>query len=1225
MSAAGQTTPCADLKPGIVVESIAKKSEGDKAGLAEGDVILAWIQGDREGDIGSPFDLAAAEVERSPRGPVTLQGTRGTTKQVWVLGQERWDVGTRPNLPRDLLALYSEGAKSGNTTGAVGQFRTAAANAVPDRCTWLSSWLLLHAAEAMANARQWKESDHLYSAALAQAPAAGPAIKAQILQSWAGTFVQRSDWASAETYYQQAVALQREADSEKLSLAKSLSGLGAVTEGRGEMEKAEGYYGQALAIREKTAPGSLAVASSLNDLGNVANARRSLDKAEEYHRQALAIREKLAPDTLGVAASLIDLGNIADARGELAKAEDYHRRALAVRERLAPGSLGVAASLNSLGIVAAHGGDLAKAEEYMRQALVIRDKLAPDSLIVAASLNNLGGVARDRGDLSRAEEYHRRALGIREKLAPGGIAVAGSLGNLGLVAYSRGDFVQAEDYYRRDLAISQKLAPGSPRVSAALNNLGLLESVRGDLAKAEECHRQALAIRQKLAPGSLNVAGSLNNLGLVAQARGDLDKAEEYHRQALAILEKLAPGSLDMATGFGNLGSIAEDRGDFSKAEEHYRQALAIFNKLVPGGLEAAETEHHLGDMAQRGNDLVKAEAHYRQALEIRKKLAPQSQGYAESLAAMAGIMRGKGQPDAAGELFHQALDALEGQTARLGGSSEIRSSYRAKHAGYYSEYLDLLMSRKQPELAFEVLERSRARTLLETLSEARVDIRQGVDPLLLEQERLLGATIRAKTNRRIETAGSGHTQRDADANKEIDELLAQYGNIQGRIRTASPRYAALTQPRPLSTKAVQQQLLDAGTVLLEYALGPQRSYVFVLTPTTLEVFQLPKREEIETAAQRVYTLLTTRSRPAAGESNRQRMARLTSAEAEYWTAAAQLSRMVIAPVAARIEGKRLLISGDGVLQYIPFAILPDPDSATSGADAASRRSPPLLAGHEIVNLPSASVLGALRREQATRGAGPRKAVAVLADPVFDKDDPRVLPLNRSRRAADAAPRTEPAPEVGDRLLRSAADVGLQTGNGSPTLPRLAFSRREAAAIMALTPEGLGLEAVDFQASRETALSPQLADYRIVHFATHGLLDSKHPELSGLVLSMVDERGSTRDGFLSLDDIYNLNLPADLVVLSACETGLGKEIAGEGLVGMTSGFMYAGARRVMASLWKVDDVATAELMAHFYRGVLKEGMTPAAALRQAQLQMWKQKPSAAPYHWGAFTLQGEWR
>jgi CHAT domain-containing protein len=178
---------------------------------------------------------------------------------------------------------------------------------------------------------------------------------------------------------------------------------------------------------------------------------------------------------------------------------------------------------------------------------------------------------------------------------------------------------------------------------------------------------------------------------------------------------------------------------------------------------------------------------------------------------------------------------------------------------------------------------------------------------------------------------------------------------------------------------------------------------------------------------------------------------------------------------------------------------------------------------------------------------------------------------------------------------------------------------------MAVIPEGQGMEALDFEASRATATSPHLAQYRIVHFATHALLDNEHPELSGLVLSLVDRNGKPQNGFLDLEDVYNLNLPVDLVVLSACETGLGKEINGEGLIGLTRGFMYAGAPRVVASLWKVDDVATAELMGRFYRGMMKEGLRPAAALRRAQLAMWKQKRWTDPYYWAAFTIQGEWR
>jgi CHAT domain-containing protein len=192
-------------------------------------------------------------------------------------------------------------------------------------------------------------------------------------------------------------------------------------------------------------------------------------------------------------------------------------------------------------------------------------------------------------------------------------------------------------------------------------------------------------------------------------------------------------------------------------------------------------------------------------------------------------------------------------------------------------------------------------------------------------------------------------------------------------------------------------------------------------------------------------------------------------------------------------------------------------------------------------------------------------------------------------------------------------------------LPRLHFSRDEAKAIAAVAPWGTNLMALDFQANRATATTGDLSQYRILHFATHGLLNSTHPELSGLVLSLVDQAGQPQDGFWRLHDIYNLKLNAELVVLSACQTGLGKDIKGEGLVGLTRGFMYAGTPRVVASLWQVDDVATAELMKRFYRGMLQQEQRPAAALRAAQLEMLGKKQWTHPFYWAAFTLQGEWK
>jgi CHAT domain-containing protein len=256
-------------------------------------------------------------------------------------------------------------------------------------------------------------------------------------------------------------------------------------------------------------------------------------------------------------------------------------------------------------------------------------------------------------------------------------------------------------------------------------------------------------------------------------------------------------------------------------------------------------------------------------------------------------------------------------------------------------------------------------------------------------------------------------------------------------------------------------------------------------------------------------------------------------------------------------------------------------------------------------------VLEVLRRESAGRKPAD-KTLVVLADPVFSKDDPRVRLSGKSRAAV-----VEEPPQTGD-AKRSAGESGLAD------LVRLRFSRVEADEIARLAADKMKLEALDFAANRALATSEEIGQYRIVHFATHGLINNRRPELSGVVLSLVDEQGNPQNGFLRLYDIYNLKLRADLVVLSACQTALGKEYKGEGLVGLTRGFMYAGAPRVVASLWRIDDRGASELMKRFYQLMLEVGLRPAAALRAAQASMWMDRRWQSPHYWAAFTFQGEW-
>jgi CHAT domain-containing protein len=390
--------------------------------------------------------------------------------------------------------------------------------------------------------------------------------------------------------------------------------------------------------------------------------------------------------------------------------------------------------------------------------------------------------------------------------------------------------------------------------------------------------------------------------------------------------------------------------------------------------------------------------------------------------------------------------------------------------------------------------------------------------------------------------------------------------------------------------KEIRDRVLDPDTLLLEYSLGEDRSFLWAVTSDTLQSYTLPSRAVIEAAARSLYRAWSVGNGVAGPEAARR---------------AGALSRMLLGPAARSLSKKRVAIVAEGALLYVPFAALPLPSrrGGTAGGIA-------LVDEHEIVSLPSASTLAVLREEASGRKA-PQRRIAVLADPVFSGRDPRV-------RGARAAALSAADRDVGNALVRSLQDVGLAG------LERLSGSRREAQAIAALAGPGEVFSALDFEASRAAALGPEVAGARIVHFASHALLDSRHPDLSGIVLSLVDEHGGPADGFLQARDVYKLRLSADLVVLSGCQTAIGKEVRGEGLLGLSRGFMYAGAPRVIASLWKVPDRATSELMKRFYRGILSEGMRPAEALRAAQIAIRQDKRWASPYSWAAFVLQGDW-
>lgn len=1009
--------------------------------------------------------------------------------------------------------------------------------------------------------------------------------------------------------------------SAELMQAEDKAGAAWLDSRAGEALEGQGHWKDATeahrAAWELLKDGSDAAAQSrtLSALGRCSRLLNDFPAAQTWFEEGRKF-DLRAGNELWVAGDLSDLGNLAKDRGnsgELRAAKDYHRQALEIRERLAPGSLLVASSLNGLGNVANHSGDLEAAQDYYARSLAIQERLAPDSLELAGSLNNLGNIARERGDLESAQDYLKRALAIKERLAPGSRTLANSVSNLASIFRKRGDLQAAEEYGRRSLQIYERLAPNSLQVADDLLHLGQVAGSRGDFQAAADYIDRALSIQERLAPNSLSLAETMSSLGIIAFEGGDLKAASDYQTRCLRIVEQIAPGSLQVAGVTRTLGNIAFARGDLTAAQDYESRALNLDERLAPESVEVEVDLSNLAQIAFERSDLTAAQDYQSRALKIGDRFSPDSTDLADILTNFGYLALKEHHLSDAQSLFARAVTAVESQRGRI-LSADARALFVAKYRSAYEGLVEIFLALNDVPAALSTSERARSRSLLDLLTEARVDIRQGIEPTLLERERHLQESLNAKAESQTRLLSGKHTEQEAAAvAKEINVMTTEYHEIQATIRGSSPHYAALTQPQPLSLEQIQQQVLDKNSLLLEYSLGDDASALFAVTQDSIKSYRLPKRKEIEALARQSYEALTARNQHIAAETAQQRNARILQAETNYPKLATQLSYLILAPAVAELGTKRLLIVADGDLLQIPFGVLTDP---------AASSPQPLIVNHEIVSLPSASVITVQRRELSQRKPA-AKQLALFADPVFEPGDERVRAFSNLKDA-----KTQPEMASGNVTRDISFERAIsesRIGDDRSKIQRLPFSREEANAIFSYTQPSDALKALDFDASKSTAIGSEMSQYRIVHFATHALLNNDHPELSGIVLSLVDRQGHGVDGFLRLNEIYNLNLPADLVVLSACQTGLGKQIRGEGLIGLTRGFMYAGAQRVVASLWKVDDEATSELMGRFYEKMLKEGEPAAAALRHAEIEMSQQNRWHAAYFWAGFQLQGEWK
>jgi CHAT domain-containing protein len=926
---------------------------------------------------------------------------------------------------------------------------------------------------------------------------------------------------------------------------------------------------RAMAVGRAEVRRTHAAAEALSSSAHAHYDRGHWEQASALLREALAAYEKRGGDSPGVAACLLNLGLLARKQGAPAQARGYYERSLAIQQAAGRESLIMAGTLGDLGYVARDLGDWPGARDYFERGLRIQQKLAPASLIVATSLSDLGAVAEIQGNLAEAKEYHRQALALRQNLARDSLDMATSLNNLGVVASDQGDWTGAREYFSRALTLRQNLAHDSPDMASTLGNLGVATQEQGDLAGAQEYYERALRIQQHLAPDSSGVAALLNNLGILAAQRGDRAGARRFYQQSLAIEQKLVPNSLGVATILTNLGTLTEGQGDLPKARELYQRAFAIRQQLAPDSLSMAQSLRNLGLVARKQGRWAEAEHYALWAWRIVRRQA----------------------------------NAVTGD--------EARQSYGASNVSHAADLLRTQLALSHTAAAVLTLEESRAQALQQLLLERHQLLAAVAGPLavayqeaLAERDRAEGLLSRVHAHvvlaeRQFRAVESRPTSPDAQAlrttrdkaSREFKEAQSAYTRarlaVEARweaIKRANPRAFAPPLPAQEALRA-----LPPSTVYLAFLVGAEQSHLFLLRsgrlPQALAVYTLPvKAEALEMNVAQLRWQLTS---PRPNRASTTRASRALFA--------------TLFPPAARptiLRAKRLLIAPDGPLWQVSFAAL-----------VTNAQGPPRYLGATtpISLTPSLTLFAQVRRSPPHHTPGVSPTALVVGNPQFER---------------------RPAPRPGAALLAAALPVSrqgeigevLQTGTAPAALPHAAA---EAAAVARL----YGTRSLTGAAATEAAVRAQSGKADVIHLATHGLLDT-YRAMSSAVLLAAPEADHTvldtaNDGLLQAWEIYSqLPLQADLVVLSACETGEGEHVRSEGLVGLTRALQAAGARSIVASLWPVADASTERLMVTFHRK-LREGLAKDEALQQAMAAVRSDPATADPRYWAAFFLLGD--
>jgi CHAT domain-containing protein/Tfp pilus assembly protein PilF len=977
-------------------------------------------------------------------------------------------------------------------------------------------------------------------------------------------------------------------------------------------------------------------------------------QAREKFREALPLFHSVQESDLEMR-TLNFIGLLSLDLGDVASALEVFNQAL-IQSRALNNQRYEAWTLNNLAETYYLRGDFRLALDYYKQSLKVLPSLG-DFQKESSTLNTVGSIYTSLGEPDAAIRAFESAAALAK--ANGLNRVEGhSISKLGAAYFSLGEYQKALDYFSKAITLSTNGNDASGE-AVTLNNMGKVYLALEDFPKANEYFRQALEKAQKTGNRIL-IPSILNDLGQAMTLQSEVREALDILHRALVISREIGAKSQESRSLF-NLGMAYRKLGDYQLALKYLKDALDQSEKSKNLG-QTLDNLFGVGATYISAGEPSKAVDPLVRALDLSRRLNDR-RIEANTLFQLSTASLQSGDLARARDQITQAIEIIEKLRTKF-ALQDMRAAYLGAVQSFYKLYIDVLMvssSGADDSFAADALkanEMARARSLLDLIVESQLDPQRTVSRELIAEKTRIRREIDAKSEQLMLRRTNEENDR---LTEEITESIAKLDNelreIESRIRQESPAYADMVAPKPLTLTEIQRQVIDDDdTLLLEFSLGESKSYLWAVGKNSFSAYILPSQAKIEAAARELYPLLS--ERPTGSQSNRAAQLKAFS------RAAAILSQQLLTPVASLLQTKRLIIVCEGALQYIPFGALPLPETAEKilASKDPIRLFKPLITEHEILGAQSATTL-AVQRSQLRDRKPAAHSLAILADPVFGRYDDRLQrqlvkeSAGAEREGAKIAPTQRSAFEDLERSgnlkePKRPVHSGARTqrrhqtdvvegdkhplgGSPAPKRPprstynkwliaRLAFSRDEAMAIYSLAPKDSFL-ALDFDANRMTAMDPALGQYQYLHFALHGIIDSENPRETGLIFSTVDKNGKPKNGLLSLQDIYDLKLPAEMVVLSACQSGLGREIKGEGFLGLTRGFMHAGARRVTASLWKINDAATSELMKQFYIGMLGDKkLSPSSALREAQLAIWKQSKWQAPYFWAAFVLQGEW-